>query len=158
MNIKNFSLISVLLIMVSCGGGGGDYNPDPPVQTLTNLNPSNVCKKAWYTSTFPDPTSIGTVFNNYTFFWQSTSFQDMPICINTYEVTDSITSVGGVSWIDYTREIIDYSKRTLGQIVPLNVFILGANPQNTVIYAEKATYNTDFATVQAPVEQIILLH
>ena len=151
MNIKNFSLVSILLLMVSCGGGGGGYNPDPPVPSLTNLNPSNDCKKAWYTSTFPDPTSIGTVFNNYTFFWQSTSFKDMPICINTYEVTDSITSTGGVSWTLYAKELIEYSKRTLGQIVPLNVFILGANPQNTVTSTEKAAYNTDFATVQAPV-------
>ena len=152
MNIKNLSLASVLFLMVSCGGGGGNYSPNPdPAPSLTNLNPNNDCKKAWYTTTFPDQTSTHAVFNKYTFFWQSTSFQEMPVCINTYEVTDSISSVGGVSWIDYTREIIDYSKRTLGQIVPLNVFILGANPQNTVIYAEKATYNTDFATVQAPV-------
>ena len=35
--------------------------------------------------------------------------------------------------------------------MPLNVFILGANPQNTVTSSEKATYNTDFATVQSPV-------
>ena len=158
MNMKIISLTLILFLIISCGGGGGgssSYPSNSPISpstpALANLNSGNACKKAWYTTAFPEPTSPNTVFNKYTFFWQSISFQDMPVCINTYEVTDSITSVGGVSWKDYTTEIIDYSKRTLGQIVPLNVFILGANPQNTVIASEKATYNTDFATVQAPV-------
>ena len=158
MNFKHISLISVLFLITSCGGGGGGSSSYPSnssgnssSQALTNLNPGNACKKAWYTTTFPDPTSTGTVFNNYSFFWQSTSFQDMPVCFNYYEATDAITSTGGVSWKDYAQEIIAYSKRTLGQIVPLNVFVLGANPQNTVTASEKATYNTDFATVQSPV-------
>ena len=158
MNMKIISLTLILFLIISCGGGGGGSSSYPSnssssssTPALANLNSGNACKKAWYTTAFPEPTSPNTVFNKYTFFWQSISFQDMPVCINTYEVTDSITSVGGVSWKDYTTEIIDYSKRTLGQIVPLNVFILGANPQNTVIASEKATYNTDFATVQAPV-------
>ena len=158
MNMKIISLTLILFLIISCGGGGGGSSPyssnsssSSSTPALANLNSGNACKKAWYTTTFPEPTSPNTVFNKYTFFWQSISFQDMPVCINTYEVTDSITSVGGVSWKDYTTEIIDYSKRTLGQIVPLNVFILGANPQNTVIASEKETYNTDFATVQAPV-------
>ena len=158
MNVKLISLISILFLIISCGGGGGgsssyssNNSSNSSSSALANLNSGNACKKAWYTTTFPNPTEAGTVFNNYNFFWQSTSFQDMPVCINTYEVTDSITSVGGVSWEVYTTEIINYSKRTLGQIVPLNVFILGANPQNTVTDSEKATYNTDFATVQAPV-------
>ncbi len=158
MNMKIISLTLILFLIISCGGGGGgsssyssNSSSSSSTPALANLNSGNACKKAWYTTAFPEPTSPNTVFNKYTFFWQSISFQDMPVCINTYEVTDSITSVGGVSWKDYTTEIIDYSKRTLGQIVPLNVFILGANPQNTVIASEKATYNTDFATVQAPV-------
>ncbi len=158
MNMKIISLVSILFLIVSCGGGGGgsssyssNSSGSSSTPTLENLNSGNACKKAWYTSTFPNPTSQNAVFSKHTFFWQSTSFQAMPVCINTYEVTDSISSVGGVSWTDYTTEIIDYSKRTLGQIVPLNVFILGANPQNTVLDSEKATYNTDFATVQAPV-------
>ena len=158
MNMKIISLTLILFLIISCGGGGGgsssyssNSSSSSSTPALANLNSGNACKKAWYTTAFPEPTSPNTIFNKYTFFWQSISFQDMPVCINTYEVTDSITSVGGVSWKDYTTEIIDYSKRTLGQIVPLNVFILGANPQNTVIASEKATYNTDFATVQAPV-------
>ena len=158
MNLKHISLISVIFLITSCGGGGGgsssyssNSSSNSSSQALTNLNPGNACKKAWYTTTFPDPTSTGTVFNNYSFFWQSTSFQDMPVCFNYYEATDAITSTGGVSWKDYAQEIIAYSKRTLGQIVPLNVFVLGANPQNTVTASEKATYNTDFATVQSPV-------
>ena len=160
MNLRYLFLIPIIFFIISCGGGGsgssyssGGSSGSSSSQALTNLNTGNACKKAWYTTTFPDPTSNGTVFNNYSFFWQSTNFQDMPVCINTYEATDSITSVGtpAVSWTVYTTEIIDYSRRTLGQIVPLNVFILGANPQNTVSATEKATYNTDFATVQAPV-------
>ena len=143
-------LVLTLFLMVSCGGGGYS-TPQAEAVALQNLNTANACKKAWYTSTFPDPSSTGTVFNNYSFFWQSTSFQEMPVCFNYYEATDAITSTGGVSWKDYAQELISYSKRTLGQIVPLNVFVLGANPQNTVSTSEKSTYNTDFATVQAPV-------
>jgi len=149
-----FVFISVFI--TACGGGGGGSynssgNSSQAAAALQNLNTGNACKKAWYTSTFPDPSSTGTVFRNYSFFWQSTNFQDMPVCFNYYEATDAITSTGGVSWKVYAQEIIAYSKRTLGQIVPLNVFVLGANPQNTVTALEKSTYNTDFATVQAPV-------
>ena len=158
MNYKTILFISILFLTISCGGGGGgSYSSNNSVSSasstpaLANLNSGNACKKAWYTTTFPDPTSTNAVFNNYTFFWQDTSFKDTKICFNYYEVTDTIISTGGVSWKDYIEELINYSKRTLGQIVPLNVFILGANPQNNVTPAEKATYNTDFATVQAPV-------
>ncbi len=154
MNTKYFSLIFILCVMVSCGGGGGygsSSTNTPATPALANLNTTNQCKTAWYTTTFPDAASTNSVFNNYSFFWQTTSFQAMPVCLNYYEATDAITSTGGVSWKTYIQEIVDYSRRTLGQIVPLNVFILGANPQNTVTTAEKATYNTNFATVQSPV-------
>ncbi len=154
MNTKCFSLILILCVMVSCGGGGGygsSSTNTPATPALANLNTTNQCKTAWYTTTFPDAASTNSVFNNYSFFWQTTSFQAMPVCLNYYEATDAITSTGGVSWKTYIQEIVDYSRRTLGQIVPLNVFILGANPQNTVTTAEKATYNTNFATVQSPV-------
>jgi len=155
MNHKIIFLISILFLIVSCGGGGGgsysSSNSASSTPALANLNTGNACKKAWYTTTFPDPISTNAVFNNYTFFWQETNFKDTKICLNYYEVTDGIISTGGVSWKVYIEGLINYSKRTLGQIVPLNVFVLGANPQNTVTSAEKATYNTDFATVQAPV-------
>ena len=149
-----FVFISVFI--TACGGGGGGSysssgSSSQAAAALQNLNTGNACKKAWYTSTFPDPSSTGTVFRNYSFFWQSTNFQVMPVCFNYYEATDAITSSGGVSWKVYAQEIIAYSKRTLGQIVPLNVFVLGADPQNSVTALEKSTYNTDFATVQAPV-------
>ena len=98
----------------------------------------------------PTASSSNTVFNNYSFFWQQTSFENMPVCENYYESTTAITSTGGVSWKTYTNELVEYSKNTLGQIVPVNIFVLGANPQNSVTDSEKATYNTDFATVQAP--------
>ena len=148
--------VFVSVFITACGGGGGGSysssgSSSQAAAALQNLNTGNACKKAWYTSTFPDPSSTGTVFRNYSFFWQSSNFQVMPVCFNYYEATDAITSTGGVSWKVYAQEIIAYSKRTLGQIVPLNVFVLGANPQNSVTALEKSTYNTDFATVQAPV-------
>ena len=152
MNNKSW-LVFLVIFITSCGGGGGT-SPDPKdyptTPSLTNLNSANACKKAWYT-TMPSATSTNPVFNNYSFFWQATSFEAMPICENYYVETNAIISTGGVSWTTYINELIEYSKNTLGQIVPVNVFVLGANPQNTVTASEKATYNTDFATVQAPV-------
>ena len=38
----------------------------------------------------------------------------------------AIISTGGISWKTYVNELLEYSKNTLGQIVPVNVFILGA--------------------------------
>ena len=158
MNIKIIGISMIFsLLTISCGGGGGgsyassasSSSDSASSSASANLNVANACKKAWYT-TMPTPTSSNTVFNNYSFFWQSTSFEAMPVCENYYETTTSISSTGGVSWKTYINELIEYSKNTLGQIVPVNVFILGANPQNTVTASEKATYNTDFATVQAP--------
>ena len=159
MNNKYWLIFLITFFISACGGGGGgnsysgnsSSSSSSSTPALANLNTGNACKKAWYTTTFPDPTSTNAVFNNYTFFWQETNFKDTKICLNYYEVTDTIISTGGVSWKVYIEGLINYSKRTLGQIVPLNVFVLGANPQNTVTSAEKATYNTDFATVQAPV-------
>ena len=156
--MKNRFWLTLLVpfLLISCGGGGGGYTPsnpvpDSPSATLNNLNSSNACKKAWYTTTFPDPTTTDSVFNNYTFFWQATSLDNMPICINKYEDTNIITSVGVKTWDLYVKEIAEYSKYTLGQIVPVNIFILGANPLENVTAAEKATYNTDFQTVQSRV-------
>ena len=164
MNIKQISLILILFLIVSCGGGGGGSyssgnsgSPASSTPALANLNSGNACKKAWYTS-MPDALSTNTVFNNYSFFWQATSFENMPVCENYYEDTTTIISTGGVSWKTYINELIEYSKNTLGQIVPVNVFILGAessSPYDKVISSdvnstEKTAYNTDFATVQAP--------
>ena len=154
MNNRVWFFILILFLVVSCGGGGGGYNTPNNNNTtpaLANLNTSNACKKAWYTTTFPDPTTNDSVFNNYTFFWQTTSLDAMPICINKYEATDAITSTGGKAWDLYVKDIAEYSKYTLGQIVPVNIFILGATPIENVTDAEKTTYNTDFQTVQARV-------
>ena len=147
----------VAFTITACGGGGGSSSyssssggsSSSTTPTLSNLNPLNACKKAWYT-TMPTASSSNAVFNNYSFFWQATSFETMPICENYYEATTTIISTGGISWKTYVNELLEYSKNTLGQIVPVNVFVLGANPQNSVTASEKATYNTDFATVQAP--------
>ena len=76
MNLRYLFLIPILFFIISCGGGGGGSSyssggssESSSSQALTNLNTGNACKKAWYTTTFPDPTSIGTVFNNYSFFY-----------------------------------------------------------------------------------------
>ena len=154
MNNKFWLVLIVTFLVTACGGGGGSSSysgssSSSSTPTLTNLNSANACKKAWYTS-MPTASSSNTVFNNYSFFWQQTSFENMPVCENYYESTTAIISTGGVSWKTYINELIEYSKNTLGQIVPVNIFVLGANPQNSVTDSEKATYNTDFATVQAP--------
>ena len=157
MNKKYLLILIITFLAFACGGGGGSsYNSSSSsssssssTQSITNLNSANACKKAWYTS-MPEALTSNTVFNNYSFFWQQTSFENMPICENYYESTTAIISTGGVSWKTYINELLEYSKNTLGQIVPVNVFILGANPQNSVTTSEKTTYNTDFATVQAP--------
>ena len=156
MNNKFIFFSLILFLTVSCGGGGsspysGSSGPGQASSSLENLNPNNLCKKAWYTTTFPDPTTTDTVFNHYTFFWQANSLEDTPICINKYVATDAITSTGGISWDLYVKEITEYSKYTLGQIVPVNIFILGATPIENVTDAEKATYNADFQTVQSRV-------
>ena len=157
MNNKFWLVFFVAFTITACGGGGGSSSSGSSgssssgtsSSTLSNLNSANACKKAWYT-TMPTASSENTVFNNYSFFWQATSFEAMPICENYYEATSTIISTGGISWKTYVNELLEYSKNTLGQIVPVNVFVLGANPQNSVTASEKATYNTDFATVQAP--------
>ena len=158
---KFLLILIVIFFLTSCGGGGsnsyGGGGDNSSNQTLSNLNPTNACKKAWYTQ-MPTASSTSTAFNNYSFFWQATSFENMPVCKNYYETTTSIISTGGVSWKDYINELIEYSKNTLGQIVPINVFVLGAEssaPHDKIISSdvnstERTTYNTDFATVQAP--------
>lgn len=161
MNNKYWIILLVIFLMTACGGGGGgssDYSPPNNTPTVpSNLNPGNACKKAWYTA-MPTASSSDPVFNNYSFFWQQQNFEGVPICKNYYEVTNTIISTGGISWKDYINELLEYSKNTLGQIVPVNVFVLGAessSPYDKVISSdvnssEKTTYNTDFATVQAP--------
>ena len=151
-----------VIFITSCGGGGGggSYNNsgENVSATPTNLNPNNACKTAWYTS-MPSPSSSNSVFNNYSFFWQSTSFENMLACPIYYKNTTNIIETGGVSWETYIGELVDYSKNTLGQIVPLNIFVLGADagtsPYDKIVSSdvnssERASYNTDFATVQAP--------
>ena len=164
MNKKYWLILIITFLAFACGGGGGgssysssSSSSSSSSPSVTNLNSSNACKKAWYTS-MPEASSSNTVFNNYSFFWQQTSFENMPVCENYYESTTTIISTGGVSWKTYINELIEYSKNTLGQIVPVNVFILGAessSPYDKVISSdvnssEKTAYNTDFATVQAP--------
>ena len=165
MNNKLWLIFVVIFFITSCGGGGGgnsygssSSSSNNSSSSVANLNTANDCKKAWYTS-MPEASSSNTVFNNYSFFWQATSFENIPICENYYETTTNIISTGGVLWKDYINELLEYSKNTLGQIVPVNVFVLGADagtsPYDKVLSSdvnasERASYNTDFATVQAP--------
>ena len=160
MNNKYWLVLMITFLVFACGGGGGGSSyslPNSSSPSVANLNSANACKKAWYT-TMPTAISSNTVFNNYSFFWQETSFENMPVCENYYEATTAIISTNGVSWKTYINELIEYSKNTLGQIVPVNVFVLGAessSPYDKVISSnvnssEKTAYNTDFATVQAP--------
>ena len=81
----------------------------------------------------------------------------MPVCINTYEVTNSNNICGGVSWKTYTKEIIEYSKYTLGQIVPLMFLFLGANPQNTVTMCRKSNLQYRFCNRSSSCYQIIIM-
>ena len=77
-------LILTFLVLISCGGGGGSSSyssnsssssSSSSTPALANLNSGNACKKAWYTTTFPDPTSTNAVFNNFTFFWQESPYK-----------------------------------------------------------------------------------
>ena len=87
MNNKFWLAFFLVSFITACGGGGGSssYSSSSSSSsggssssTLTNLNPANACKKAWYT-TMPTASSTNGVFNNYSFFWQATSFEAMPI-------------------------------------------------------------------------------
>ena len=145
MNNEYWLIFLITFLITSCGGGGGGSPypspPDSPNQTLSNLNSANACKKAWYT-TMPTASSSNAVFNNYSFFWQASSFEAIPLCKNYYETTTAIISTGGVSWKDYINELLEYSKNTLGQIVPVNVFVLGADagsPYNKVLSSDVNT-------------------
>ncbi len=166
MNNKFWLALFIIFTFAACGGGGGSNSysgssggssGSSSSSTPTNLNPTNDCKKAWYTR-MPTASSTNPTFNNYSFFWQATSFEAMPICENYYETTNTIISTGGTSWKVYIKELLEYSKYTLGQIVPVNVFVLGAansTPFDKIISSdvtasERTSYNTDFATVQAP--------
>ena len=117
MNNKFWLVFFIAFTITACGGGGGSSSysgssggsSNNTTPTLSNLNPLNACKKAWYT-TMPTATSTNVVFNNYSFFWQETSFEAMPICENYYEATSAITSTGGITWKTYVNELLEYSK------------------------------------------------
>ena len=99
------------------------------------------CKTASY-SALPSADSSDSVMNYYSYSWQAIDFEVLPVCLNYYEATATITS----PWKTYIEGIYDYSKFTLGQIVPLNAFIL-AEPRASVSSAEELRFNTDFCTI-----------
>ena len=91
-----FVLIVTFHLVTACGGGGGSIVLILVLQAvllnqlLTNLISANACKKAWYTAMPTASSSKPPVFNNYSFFWQQTSFENMPVCENYYESTTAI--------------------------------------------------------------------
>ena len=102
------------------------------------------CKTATYLTT-PAASSSDSVMNYYTYSWQSLDFESLPICLNYYEATSTITS----PWKTYLQGIYDYSKFTVGQVVPVNAFILAEN-RASISSAEALQFNTDFCTVVQP--------
>ena len=105
------------------------------------------CKTAIYATT-PSASSSDSVMNYYTYSWQATDFELLPICLNYYEATATITS----PWKTYLKGIYDYSKFTLGQVVPVNAFIL-AEARASVSTAEALQFITDFCGMTDPGEQ-----
>ena len=102
------------------------------------------CKTATYLTT-PAASSSDSVMNYYKYSWQSLDFESLPICLNYYEATSTITS----PWKTYLQGIYDYSKFTVGQVVPVNAFILAEN-RASISSAEALQFNTDFCTVVQP--------
>ena len=100
------------------------------------------CKTASYTTLPPAASSSDSVMNYYSYSWQAIDFELLPICLNYYEATATITS----PWKTYIKGIYDYSKFTLGHIVPINAFILAA-PRASASAAETTQFNTDFCTI-----------
>ena len=107
------------------------------------------CKTASYAtanthlpSTAPSASSSDSVMNYYTYSWQSIDFENLPICLNYYEATATIIN----PWKTYIEDLHDYSKFTIGQVVPLNVSIL-AEDRALISDAEALQFNTDKCTV-----------
>ena len=100
------------------------------------------CKTASYTTLPPAASSSDSVMSYYSYSWQAIDFELLPICLNYYEATATITS----PWKTYIKGIYDYSKFTLGHIVPINAFILAA-PRASASAAETTQFNTDFCTI-----------
>jgi hypothetical protein len=99
------------------------------------------CLTVIYPAT-PAASSSDSVMNYYSYSWQSIDFENLPICLNYYEATATIES----PWKTYIQGIYDYSKYTLGQVVPVNAFIL-AEDRASISDAEALKFNTDFCTV-----------
>ena len=102
------------------------------------------CKTASYLTT-PAASSSDSVMDYYSYSWQALDFENLPICLNYYEATSTITS----PWKTYLQGIYDYSKFTVGQVVPVNAFIL-AEDRDSISDAEALQWNTDFCTVVQP--------
>ena len=102
------------------------------------------CKTASYLTT-PAASSSDSVMNYYSYSWQTLDFENLPICLNYYEATATITS----PWKTYIQGIYDYSKFTVSQVVPVNAFIL-AEDRASISNAEALQFNTDFCTVIQP--------
>ena len=132
-------------LKLNVAAGSVTTSQDITIAVTDDLSDNTLaCKTATYLTT-PAASSSDSVMNYYTYSWQSLDFESLPICLNYYEATSTITS----PWKTYLQGIYDYSKFTVGQVVPVNAFILAEN-RASISSAEALQFNTDFCTVVQP--------
>ncbi len=132
-------------VKLNVAAGSVSTSQDITISILDDSSDNTIaCKTTLYSST-PSADSSDSVMNYYSYSWQSVDFENLPICLNYYEATANITS----PWKTYIEGIYDYSKFTIGQVVPVNAFIL-AETRSEVSAAETTQFNTDFCKITNP--------
>ena len=132
-------------VKLNVAAGSVSTSQDITISILDDSSDNTIaCKTTLYSST-PSADSSDSVMNYYSYSWQSVDFENLPICLNYYEATANITS----PWKTYIKGIYDYSKFTIGQVVPVNAFIL-AETRSEVSAAETTQFNTDFCKITNP--------
>ena len=132
-------------VKLNVAAGSVSTSQDITISILDDSSDNTIaCKTTLYSST-PSADSSDSVMNYYTYSWQSVDLENLPICLNYYEATANITS----PWKTYIKGIYDYSKFTIGQVVPVNAFIL-AETRSEVSAAETTQFNTDFCKITNP--------
>ncbi len=132
-------------VKLNVAAGSVSTSQDISISILDDSSDNTIaCKTTLYSST-PSADSSDSVMNYYIYSWQSVDFENLPICLNYYEATANIAS----PWKTYIKGIYDYSKFTIGQVVPVNAFIL-AETRSEVSAAETTQFNTDFCKITNP--------
>ena len=132
-------------VKLNVAAGSVSTSQDITISILDDSSDNTIaCKTTLYSST-PSADSSDSVMNYYIYSWQSVDFENLPICLNYYEATANIAS----PWKTYIKGIYDYSKFTIGQVVPVNAFIL-AETRSEVSAAETTQFNTDFCKITNP--------